>query len=227
MLFPEDPGDDSAGLAFLEFLDSLPTKGLIYIRSLEFRYWRTLLCSIHMRANHGLIGHACEVEWELLADFINENLDPTKLHIIVDSSLDAYVDAQSNRESLLLEYLTWTSYDRMVRCFGGLGLKSFHVYMSRAMVHHGHHVGAYSPHTEPDTIERRIQAEMAIERTVMGSSYDSHTESKYCSCAAKPLMHRPETLESRTWICPKHRALGFYCDDDKGYRPVFCIGSGE
>ena len=42
VLFPEDPGDESGGIAFVEFLESLPAKGIIHIRSLEFRYWRTM-----------------------------------------------------------------------------------------------------------------------------------------------------------------------------------------
>ena len=166
------------------------------------------------------------MEWELLAHFIKKNLDPAKLHIIIDSSSDCYPDAQSDRESMLLEYLARVSYERMARCFRTLGLKDFHVYMSRAMVHHGHQKGQYPPNTEQFTIERRIEAEQSIERAVMGPSYDSLEGPKYCRCAAKPLLHRPECQESRTWICPKHRALGFRCDDDRAWRPVFCIASG-
>ena len=115
----------------------------------------------------------------------------------------------------------------MVTAFSRLkGLKMFHVYMSRAMVHYGHHVGNFSGNLEHGTIEHRLKAEMELERAVMGPRYDSEEEFKYCICPANPLKHRPETPESRTWICSKHRALGFYCDDDQNYRPKFCVGSG-
>jgi hypothetical protein len=163
-LYPGDPEPESDSRYLLRFLQAIPQRALMYIRSIHL---------IFEGLDYHILGpgKVFQKNWNSTVEFISRNLKLPQLCLTIEDHGSRFGGSVENLttgrdDSAEVEDLEWIMYQRLAEPLESLGcLRALYIHFSRP------------PYER--FVELRKQREIILERRIMGDAYNSIATGKF------------------------------------------------